>query len=212
MNDAGRIETIDPETGKRIKGLCYKGQNYYGADVYIGLEQMSKDIRGYDRNRPLADIHEALSLVMSIYGDLTTNIKPELMAKTAKVVAMNSDPMLAEYATGEQLISAGLAIAAEKQSASIVFSGHNTVSSLGKSGIKPVVSSPGDVPRLIFTDYGMAPKFKGPGAIISYGRDIGIVVTRFKDKDSEEIIEETLFSPENYMRAVQGVGSAALAI
>ena len=64
---------VDMKTGQI--SFTYKDVTYEGINIWEGLGVIQNDVR--DLDKPLSEIHEALSLVNSWYGDKTTKIKPK---------------------------------------------------------------------------------------------------------------------------------------
>ena len=63
---------VNEETGNI--SFTYKGKRYSGIHIFEGMDIIQSDI--CDLEKPLSQLHEALSLVNSWYADKTTKIKP----------------------------------------------------------------------------------------------------------------------------------------
>ena len=153
---------VDEETGEF--SFTYKGVLYKDRTVFDGLSLIQQDVR--DMNTPLADLHEALTLVNSWYADATTKLKPKNIEKIVKKI-------------GLEKIYTRLGI-------KTWFMGHNPLNTLYPKGVEFLVRQ-GELTFGSF-DKGLSAKFNDNGGMVHIGTD-GIFMRGYDDRQKGKIID-----------------------
>jgi hypothetical protein len=193
VNGDGKM--VYEEDGKRVKGIRYNGKEYQGREVFKCFDEIVKDIRSFDRktDSPLK-LHEALSLVVSMYADRSTLAKPKtLAANLSKVAEKNRDPEFVgpvSVGAGQRHVLDQLGIEG------VLFCGHNPQNKLWAQGIQPVMLDENGLPVVSATDNGMAPAFKGQPLAVEVDYDCGIV--EYRRNKQGEFVKRTVIPPEGY--------------
>ncbi len=159
---------VDEATGE--VSFTYKGVIYKGEGVWAGLEIIQNEVR--DLNTPLYALHEALTLVNSLYADRTTKIKP-------------ADIQRYVHQVGLEKIFTGLGVRTW-------FMGHNPLNKLMDRGIDFMIRQTGKNGGdfvAVNTDKGIhtAKYFDGGG--YSLVDEKGIRLVGFSGPDLKKIID-----------------------
>lgn len=192
----GKMHTHD-RNGKRIKGLYYKGEYYYGPSILEGLYRISVDIKTYDYADSLSEILEALTLLNSIYADNTVAIKPQEISKNAIALGKKQNP----DAGDEEALKIGFDIIAQKLGVPVIYAGHNTLSKLEQVGIGEVIYGPDGSIRVVNVDDDMSPKYGGRGSYKVISAALGILRAGFEGpkKGEKKYIQRELVSSALFM-------------
>ena len=154
---------VDMDTG-RISFL-YNGIVYEDRAVWDGLEVMQNDVR--DLDKPLSELHEALSLVNSWYADKTTKIKPDHIKAYVEKVGL------------EKIYS--------KLGIKCWFTCHNPLNKLASKGIS--FKTQQDLLLHFSVDKGMSyKKFKDLGAYTTISSE-GVALRGFSSSSFQRIID-----------------------
>jgi hypothetical protein len=145
--------------------FTYKGARYTGTGIWQGLDAIQNDVR--DEKKSVAELHEAMSLVMSWYADKTVRIKPAHIKKYIKRFGIES---------------------LQRQiGARIWFTSHNPLNTLQPQGIGFVTKQGGYAH--ISVDKGMSwEKFKDVGGYVTVSAQ-GVQLHGYSGADFKEIID-----------------------
>ncbi|MDR1941011.1 MAG: metallophosphoesterase [Endomicrobium sp.] len=182
----GKVVTKHPD-GKRIKGLDYKGVHYEGETIFDGFEAMAKDIRAYDIDKgDLSAIYEAFSIIISIYADFSTAIKPADIKNTHQKIGFSK--IFSRMANGVMRLTVG----------------HNPRNKTGSLGIHDVEFF-GDryLQILLAADDAFSKAYakpKGKGTALIYSGELGIVQTGFESgEENAKILSRTLVKKNQFL-------------
>ncbi|MDP8297457.1 MAG: triose-phosphate isomerase [Candidatus Orphnella occulta] len=154
---------VDMDTG-RIS-FSYNGITYEDRDIWNGLEAIQNDVR--DLDKPLPELHEALSLVNSWYADKTTRIKPKHIKAYIEKVGL------------EKIYS--------KLGIKCWFTCHNPLNKLASKGIS--FKTQQDLLLHFSVDKGMSyKKFKDLGAYTTISSE-GVALRGFSSSSFQRIID-----------------------
>lgn len=193
----GKMHTHDEVTGKRVKGLYYKGEYYSGPSILEGLYKMSVDVKLYDYNAPLSEILEAFTLINSIYADNTVAIKPQEISQDVINLGKRENPNVSD----EEALKIGFSIIAQKLGVPVIYAGHNTLSKLEEAGIGEVIFDPDNLPIIVNIDDDMSPKYGSRGSYKVISSILGILRAGFEGpkKGEKKYIQKELVKPSLFM-------------
>lgn len=185
----GTVTKYD-ENGERIKGVYYKGKHYGPKNIFKAFDRISEDVRNFDfENGNPAEIMEALIIYNSIYSDELTEIKPQNISETHRVVGFAN--ILSRMGKGIMRLAVG----------------HNPISRGIRNGLHPVeFSGKRDLNLILSIDDEFSEKYakpKGKGRIVVYSGDVGIYSKAYESgAENAKILGKTHVSKDQLIASI----------